>query len=517
MSKCPQIKNIAIIAEGVPERQSKCLRDLAKQKGINVIGPATVGGLHAGAFKIGNTGGMIDNIVTSKLYRTGSVCYVSKSGGMSNELNNIISRTTDGVLEGVAIGGDRYPCSTFIDHALRYEADPNCKLIVILGEVGGAEEYRIIEAIKEGKITKPVIAWCLGICAGMFSSEVQFGHAGAFANSDRETSTAKNAALKEAGVLVPESFESLPEVIQSTFNHLVSEGVVTVRPEPDIPKMPIDYAWAQELGLIRKPPQFISTICDDRGQELLYAGMPISSVFAEDIGIGGVLSLLWFKRRLPDYACKFIEMTLMLTADHGPAVSGAHNTIVAARAGKDLVSSLASGLLTIGERFGGALDGAAQMFSMAHDHGWSPQEFVTNMRKQNKLILGIGHKIKSRTNPDLRVTIITDYAKANFPSCPLLDYAREVEKITTQKKDSLILNVDGAIAVIFVDLLRHSGAFTREEAEEYIKIGALNGLFVLGRTIGFVGHFLDQKRLKQGLYRHPWDDISYLSPDANRF
>lgn len=91
----------------------------------------------------------------------------------------------------------------------------------------------------------------------------------------------------------------------------------------------------------------------------------------------------------------------------------------------------------------------------------------------------------------------------------------------------MILNVDGCIAVCFVDLLRDSGAFTREEAEEYIKIGTLNGLFVLGRSIGFIGHHLgmsywskllpdcsvantiiiDQKRLKAPLYRHPADDI----------
>lgn len=67
-----------------------------------------VGGIKPGCFKIGNTGGMLDNILASKLYRPGSVAYVSRSGGMSNELNNIISRTTDGVFEGVAIGGDRY-------------------------------------------------------------------------------------------------------------------------------------------------------------------------------------------------------------------------------------------------------------------------------------------------------------------------------------------------------------------------------------------------------------------------
>lgn len=137
------------------------------------------------------------------------------------------------------------------------------------------------------------------------------------------------------------------------------------------------------------------------------------------------------------------------------------------------------------------------------------------MRKQNRLIMGIGHKIKSKTNPDQRVTIIKEFAKSTFPATPLLDYALMVEAITTQKKDSLILNVDGAIAVLFVDLLRHSGAFSTEEADEYIKIGTLNGLFVLGRSIGFIGHFLDQKRLKQGLYRHPWDDISYL--DLNSF
>ena len=48
---------------------------------------------------------------------------------------------------------------------------------------------------------------------------------------------------------------------------------------------------------------------------------------------------------------------------------------------------------------------------------------------------------------------------------------------------------------------------------EYIEIGTINGLFVLGRCTGFIGHYLDQKRLKQGLYRHPWDDISYVLPE----
>ena len=67
------------------------------------------------------------------------------------------------------------------------------------------------------------------------------------------------------------------------------------------------------------------------------------------------------------------------------ASRSAMNTIVATRAGKDLISSLASGLLTIGSRFGGALDEAAAMFSNARDTGLTPREFVDTCRKQNKL------------------------------------------------------------------------------------------------------------------------------------
>lgn len=506
----PQFKTIAIIAEGVPERRAREILYKAKEKGVTIIGPATVGGIKPGCFKIGNTGGMMDNIVASKLYRPGSVAYVSKSGGMSNELNNIISHTTDGVYEGIAIGGDRYPGTTFIDHILRFQADPKCKVIVLLGEVGGVEEYRVIEAVKKGIVTKPIVAWAIGTVASMLQTEVQFGHAGSMANSDLETAVAKNKAMKEAGIYVPDTFEDMPELLAQVYEDLVKKGTIVPKAEPEVPKIPIDYSWAQELGLIRKPAAFISTISDDRGQELLYAGIPISDVFKEDLGIGGVMSLLWFRRRLPAYAAKFLEMVLMLTADHGPAVSGAMNTIITTRAGKDLISSLVSGLLTIGTRFGGALDGAATEFTTAFDKGLSPRQFVDTMRKQNKLIPGIGHRVKSRNNPDFRVELVKDYVKKNFPATQLLDYALAVEEVTTSKKDNLILNVDGAIAVSFVDLMRSSGAFTSEEVEDYLKNGVLNGLFVLGRSIGLIAHHIDQKRLKTGLYRHPWDDITYL-------
>jgi len=354
----------------------------------------------------------------------------------------------------------------------------------------------------------------MGTCAKMFPYEVQFGHAGALARVTLETADAKNTAMKEAGAIVPPSFEEFGTAIKNTFKRLVDEGVIKPKPEPETPTIPMDYSWAQKLGLIRKPTSFVSSISDERGDELMYSGVPISMCFQEELGIGGVLGLLWFRRRLPTYASKYIEMILMITADHGPAVSGAHNTIVTARAGKDLISSLVSGLMTIGPRFGGAIDGAAEQFTQAYDANWSAKKFVDNMKQENKLIMGIGHRIKSVQNPDKRVEILKDYAIKHFPATPLLSYALEVEKVTTSKNPNLILNVDGCIGTSFVDLLRGCGCFSRGEADEYVKNGCLNGLFVIGRSIGLVGHYLDQVRLKQPLYRHPWDDISYVDDES---
>merc|ERR1719231_1796844 len=243
----PNIKTVAIIAEGVPEQQTRDIIKEAESKGVGLIGPATVGGIKPGCLRIGNTGGMLDNIVMSRLYRAGSVAYISKSGGMSNELNNIIARNSNGVYEGVAIGGDRYPGSRFLDHFLRYQDDSGAKMLLLLGEVGGLDEYDLIDAVKSGRITKPIIAWCVGTCASCFSTEVQFGHAGAQARGDMETAAAKNKAMKEAGFYVPDSFDKLPEMINKVYTDLVLAGEIVETPEGETPQVPMDYTWAKKL------------------------------------------------------------------------------------------------------------------------------------------------------------------------------------------------------------------------------------------------------------------------------
>jgi ATP-citrate lyase alpha-subunit len=506
------IRTVAIIAEGIPERRTKELIHIAAQRGKWIIGPATVGGVAAGAFKIGNTAGTIENIVESRLHRPGSVAYVSKSGGLSNELNNIVARNTDGVYEGIAIGGDRYPGSTILQHLLRFEANPAVKMLVLFGEVGGVDEYEVIEALKDGRIKKPLVAWCIGTCSKVFPAEVQFGHAGARAGAERETADAKNQAFREAGAVVPTSFDDFDAKIHETYEKLVKEGKLVPQPDVQPPRIPVDYKTALKQGMIRRSTDFISTISDDRGDEPKYCGVAMSDVVEQDYGLGGVIGLLWFKKKLPKWANGFLELVIVLTADHGPAVSGAHNAIVAARAGKDLISSLCSGLLTIGPRFGGAVNDAAEYFSHYCDTGDTPDFMVQDMKAKGINIPGIGHRIKSLKNPDKRVELLKNYARTHFPMTPYLDYALRVEQITTSKKDNLILNVDGCIGILCCDMLRSIG-YMPAQVQEFVELGALNGLFVLGRSIGLMGHIMDQKRLKTGLYRQPWEDILYMMPD----
>ena len=65
---------------------------------------------------------------------------------------------------------------------------------------------------------------------------------------------------------------------------VVHQGTIREKPEPEVPKVPMDYTWAKKLGLVRKPANFISSISDDRGEELKYCGIPISDVIENDMG-----------------------------------------------------------------------------------------------------------------------------------------------------------------------------------------------------------------------------------------
>jgi ATP-citrate lyase alpha-subunit len=156
---------------------------------------------------------------------------------------------------------------------------------------------------------------------------------------------------------------------------------------------------------------------------------------------------------------------------------------------------------------------AAQYFSEYVHRGHPPQFMVDDMKAKGVYIPGIGHRVKSLRNPDKRVELLKQYARQWFPRTPYLDYALQVEALTTAKRDNLILNVDGCIGVLCCDMLRSIG-YPPEQIEDFVGLGTLNAFFVLGRSIGIIGHVMDQKRLRTRLYRQPWDEILFMMPDA---
>merc|ERR1712218_473321 len=104
--------------------------------------------------------------------------------------------------------------------------------------------------------------------------------------------------------------------IENVFKALLDDGTILPMKEVAPPPVPMDYAWAREVGLIRRPASFVTSMTDERGEELMYSGEKISEVDESGKGIGGVMALLWFQRELPDYFCKFMELCLIVTAYH---------------------------------------------------------------------------------------------------------------------------------------------------------------------------------------------------------
>jgi ATP citrate (pro-S)-lyase len=250
---------------------------------------------------------------------------------------------------------------------------------------------------------------------------------------------------------------------------------------------------------------FTSTVSGDVDGEPTLFGQNLTKV-ATSNSFAWIVGSMWLGRALKSKKTEaVIDQSLRLLVDHGPYVSGAVNTMVTARAGIGLVPSLVTGLLTIGPRFGGAVNGAAKVWFESVSNKLNAQDVVESFAKRKEYIQGIGHKKYRIDAPDPRVPIILKLI-GNIPH-PHLDFALQVEKITTAKKPNLILNVDGALAAILLDLLVHEEKLEPDEIKTMIEAEFFNALFVLSRSVGFIGHYLDQKRLGEGLFRLPDDQV----------
>lgn len=483
----PHLMGGVIFAEDVPERHAIELATLSKKTEKFLIGPASVGILLPSLLKLGAIGGVdARQLLLSHLMTKGSVAVFSASGGMTNELIRVVAQNGKRVSFALHFGGDRFPLTTPEEALLMAEEDPETKAIVYHGELGGTDEYAIAELLKEKKITKPVVCYIGGVISELFETPPQFGHAKALAGRMEETASAKRKVLTEAGAKVGNTFSEFVELIKGLPEFEESDEKAYDTRMDDITN--------------RRAALITTSISKDQDGEATILQENLLDFAKTHSFAYEVISMFLGKKVSSKELETFVDFILRLLVDHGPYVSGAMNTIITARAGKDLVSSLSAGLLTIGPRFGGAINEAAGNWIRGVGSSQTPDQFVEEFVTQKKYILGIGHK-KYRTDfPDPRVVELLTFTK-DLSKKQYTNFALEVEKITSSKKGNLILNVDGAIAAVLLDILSEKEGMSTQQLQKLIDIEFFNALFVLSRSVGFISHFLDQKRLDEGLFR----------------
>jgi ATP citrate (pro-S)-lyase len=493
IDKLPNLKGGVVFAERVPEKHALELYDKARTKDVWILGGASVGLIIPAHLKLGAIGGVdARQFDASNLFAEGQVAVISSSGGMVNELIRMVAGSGWGVSFALAVGGERFPIASPKEAMLAAQADSGTKAIVYFGELGGTDEYEIAELINTRQLTKPVVAYIAGTVADLFETPPQFGHAKAMAGTAKETASAKRELLKQAGVQVGDSFGDFVNYVK---------GLELM----DIDNISKDADSLQD----RKKGLISSSVSYDVDGDVQILGQDLLE-FAENKSFASiVMSMLLGKPQVSKETEAFADYALRLLVDHGPYVSGSVNTIVTARAGRDLVSALSAGLLTIGPRFGGAINQAASIWLKGVQTGIKPADLVEDYASRKEYISGIGHR-KYRTDfPDPRVDKVLAFSK-DLPEHKFTDFARAIEAETTQKKGNLILNIDGAIAASLLDILSQTEGYSYDDLQELVDQEFFNALFVLSRSVGFMAHFFDQRRNDEGLFRLSDDQVTKL-------
>ncbi len=202
------VELIVCITEGVPAHDeawffNKLRRD---HPGVRLLGPNCPGLISPGKANVGITAGHIAKA-------GGPVGIVSRSGTLTYQALYELKQQDIGVTTCVGIGGDPVPGTSFIDCLAAFEADPETRAVMMIGEIGGSAEEEAAEFVASS-MSKPVVAYVAGVTA---PPGKKMGHAGAIVSGGKGTAAAKMDALREAGVKVglnpTEAGELMVEVV----------------------------------------------------------------------------------------------------------------------------------------------------------------------------------------------------------------------------------------------------------------------------------------------------------------
>ena len=195
------IEVIACITEGIPVADMKPTYHYVKKQGAHLIGPNCPGAITPGETKVG--------IMPAMIFEPGSIGLISRSGTLTYEAVDQITRAGFGQSTAVGIGGDPVIGTRFVDALELFEDDPDTEGIVLIGEIGGSDEQEAARYI-HGYMDTPVFGFIAGRTA---PPGRRMGHAGAIVSGGSGTAEAKFQALEEAGATVVKNPALIGETI----------------------------------------------------------------------------------------------------------------------------------------------------------------------------------------------------------------------------------------------------------------------------------------------------------------
>jgi succinyl-CoA synthetase alpha subunit len=204
------VKLIVVITEGVPAHDEAWFYNELRRSypDVRLLGPNCPGIISPGKANVGITAGHIAK-------EGGPVGIVSRSGTLTYQALYELQQQDIGVTTCVGIGGDPVPGTSFIDCLRAFDADPETKAVMMIGEIGGSAEEEAADFIKSS-MSKPVVSYIAGVTA---PPGKKMGHAGAIVSGGKGTAAAKMDALRDAGVRVglnpTEAGELMTEVVAS--------------------------------------------------------------------------------------------------------------------------------------------------------------------------------------------------------------------------------------------------------------------------------------------------------------
>jgi len=193
---------VVCITEGVPINDMVPVYAYVNANGARLIGPNCPGLITPGQAKVG--------IMPGFIHEPGSVALVSRSGTLTYEVVDMLTKAGLGQSTAVGIGGDPVIGTSFVDVLRLFEADPETESIVIIGEIGGSDEEDAAVFIRE-HVTKPVVSFIAGQTA---PPGKRMGHAGAIISGGSGSAADKIEALEAAGVRVAQSPSQVPALLK---------------------------------------------------------------------------------------------------------------------------------------------------------------------------------------------------------------------------------------------------------------------------------------------------------------